>query len=242
MSGSNMSRRRTVAAASVSVALVGLLSACSTGPEAPVASEPTQSVDPRMALTDRLLTLAEFPLANWRENDTLLLPLPDEVEESPTLSAGTASPTVEPRTLCDDADSDLIFETTALAEASGLVRVFSAGGYLLELLLVDESGELAETLQGRVQECIDAGPVPPNSSFTLLHGWAPTVSQTDGVFTAQFGALEESSKVSDITAIGIAHEDGTTLVTLSDIKQLRTILSSEEFVQITTSMHAKLTS
>lgn len=241
MSGLDMPRRRTVAAASVSVALVGLLSACSTGAEAPVASEPTPSVDPRMALTDRLLTLAEFPLANWREDDTLLLPLPDKVEESPTLSAGTASPTAGPRTLCDDADSDLILETTAIAEASGLVRVFSAGGYLLELLLVDESGELAETLQGKIQECIDAGPVPPSSSFTLLHGWAPTVPQAEGVFTAQFGALEESSKVSDITAIGIAHEDGITLVTLSDIKQLRTVLTSEEFVQITASMHDKLT-
>jgi hypothetical protein len=245
MPGLHMSRTRTVAAASVSVVVVALLAACSTQTEAPTTaasdSSPTPSTDPRMALTDRLLTLTEFPLANWREENTLLLPLPDDVEESPTLSAGTATPTAAPRTLCDAADANLVFETTAITEASGLVRLFAAGGYLLELLLVDESGELAETLQGQIQDCIDAGPVPPDSSFTLLHGWAPTVPQADGMFTAQFGALEESTKVSNITAIGIAHEDGITLVTLSDIKDLRTVLTPEEFVQITASMYDKLT-
>lgn len=243
MPGLHMSRRGTVAAASV-VAVLALLAACSTQAEAPTttaSSSPTPSTDPRMALTDRLLTLTEFPLANWREEDTILLPLPDDVEESPTLSTGTATPTAAPRTLCDAADADQVFATTAIAEASGIGRVFTAGGYLLELLFVDESGELAETLQGQIQDCIDAGPVPPNSSFTLLHGWALTAPQIDGAFTAQFGALEESMKVSGITAIGIAHEDGITLVTLSDIKELRTVLTPEEFVQITASMYDKLT-
>lgn len=229
MSGVHTSRTRTAARASV--AAVVLLTACSPqAPSAPeVGSTATPSTDAAADLTDRLLTVDEFPVTGWRESDTLPLPLPEE-EEPPAAASATA--------FCADADSHLVYEGTELAEATGVMRVFHTDtGYLTQMLLDDESGEVADTLQNRVQSCIDTGPTAADPS--TARGWTRAAPTVDGVFAAQIGALDATAGPTDLTVIGIARHDGTTLITLGDLQGASP--TPEELVRITGSMHDELT-
>lgn len=225
--------RARVAGISTVIAFA-LLTGCSSTPT-PEAAEPSVTSDSRDALVGSLLTAGEFPVRGWSEVDTLMLP----AEDLATSSGGTPAPDGSDASLCGAGDIQDIDE---LFVASGVSRSFGGGGLFVQALFPDESGELAELVTGRIEACIDQGPVvtTDEAGTEFGHVWADeTLPPVDGVFTASFSSATDDPL--NVTAIGVANTDGVTLLTYSEIKQLRTILEPEEFAAITNAAYAKLT-
>ncbi|MFB2584637.1 hypothetical protein [Herbiconiux liukaitaii] len=244
------------------VGLVALLAGCagggagadSEGSGAAATGTPSDSStgapdgpDPRIELAESMLEVTEFPLAGWVVLGTQSSPLVDSTEGTatapPTVSEGTAPSAAPPaETLCGDGDVTQIAE---LGDAEGVLRTYqeenNTAAAFVEGLFFDESGELAETIRGQIEECMAAGPVEFAVSEGVVHKFVWTtegVTQSPAVFSAQFSAV--SDQPNDITMLSVANVDGVTMVGLSKTKQLRTEVEPEEYISIVDAAAAKL--
>lgn len=161
--------------------------------------------------------------------------------DPPTVSEGTAEPTAEPETLCGNGAVDglLSFEG---AEGVGQVLSGSAGlAQYVEVLYLDHDESVAESVRSQIEECIAAGPVrfDLSSGITNEFTWTTEgVEQEEGLLTARFSAVDPSPLNVDMLSVG--HHDGVTMITYSNVKQLRTYLEPEEYAQVTSSAFSKL--
>ena len=234
---------RVSTAVTVTVTAIAMLAGCSTpaptpgGSSAPDAASATPTVDPRDQLTERLLTASDFPLANYRVEQDFVIPSPPITTPPPTVSQGTAEPTAAPETLCTGDVSKL----PELSEAQGVGRVFSSSGRIAEVILVDESGDLATSLQNQIEECVAQGPVTP-PGYDVEYSWRTDgVPQAGGTYTAQYTSVEPNP-TNDITMISVGHVGEATLVVFAATKQLRINISLEDYDTIAASAFAKLSS
>ncbi|MFB2581272.1 hypothetical protein ACEXQD_08470 [Herbiconiux sp. P15] len=202
--------------------------------------------DPRIELAESMLEVTEFPLAGWVVLGTQASPLVDSTEGTiappPTVSEGTAPTAAPTETLCGDGDVTQIAE---LGDSEGVLRTYqeenNTAAAFVEGLYFDESGDLAESIRGQIEECMAAGPVEFAVSEGIVRQFVWTtegVTQSPAVFSAQFSAV--SDQPTDIFMLSVANVDGVTMVGLSKTKQLRTEVEPEEYISIVEAAAAKL--
>lgn len=232
-------RVSTALTLTVTVTAIALLAGCSSpaagpGDGAPDAASATPTADPRDGLRELLLTPTDFPLANYRVEQDFDMPSPPSTTPPPTVSQGTAEPTEAPETICTGDLSAL----SELSETPGVGRVFASTGLFAEAIYVDESGDLAESLQSQIEECMAQGPVRPHG-YTVDYSWRTEgVSQAGGMYTAQFSSGEPDT--TNITMISIGHTGDATLVAFAETKKLSTNITLEDYDTIAASAFAKL--